>query len=481
MTEVKRHYEDLEASSSPVLDSPSEDAKRQMKPGRKLLENEPKSKRTAQNRAAQRAYRERKERKMKELEDKVRALEDQNVRINTESDFLRAQVSMLKNELTRYRGNGNNGQDSSVLDDFDLPQTVGKLSNPNSSRTNTTNTSSNSSHNRLLDSSDSISDSNNSSANDSSPDTEVSDTLLKTEFPWDQSNGLGNKHNLQLNADKKDYNQIPDLISGSSSSTSPLNENILMDNQNNFEEQLDPFCNKLNEACGTKECPVPKLKQQLYQTQPQHQNQSQQSPNILHSQAPNGERNNSQFGGRYSIGGNSPFSVFNNEHIFDTDNFNFNLSTPGAENDPLSFLNDNNFDINLAFDDSSKSTKSTPLDTLVTEESVYDPLKDEVNTNFNFNEFIKSSLPSEKSPESNNLQAKNAELSSDKSEVVPAPEQTFKCSEIWDRITSHPRYTEIDIDGLCSELKAKAKCSEKGVVVNASDVNGLLAQSAQRR
>ena len=37
--------------------------------------------------AAQRAYRERKERKMKELEDKVRLLEDANVRALTETDF----------------------------------------------------------------------------------------------------------------------------------------------------------------------------------------------------------------------------------------------------------------------------------------------------------------------------------------------------------------------------------------------------------
>lgn len=55
--------------------------------GRKPIDTEPKSKRTAQNRAAQRAYRERKERKMKELEDKVRLLEDANVRALTETDF----------------------------------------------------------------------------------------------------------------------------------------------------------------------------------------------------------------------------------------------------------------------------------------------------------------------------------------------------------------------------------------------------------
>ena len=62
-------------------------------------------------------------------------------------------------------------------------------------------------------------------------------------------------------------------------------------------------------------------------------------------------------------------------------------------------------------------------------------------------------------------------------EIVPAPEKGLKCSEIWERITNHPKYTEIDIDGLCLELKSKAKCSERGVVVNSTDVNQLLEQS----
>lgn len=455
MTDIKRHFDDLEGSESPLMvDSPSlDDAKRQQKPGRKPIDNEPKSKRTAQNRAAQRAYRERKERKMKDLEDKVKLLEDQNVRINSESDFLKAQVEMLKNELVRYRGSAKSSDGSDF--DFDLPQTVGKLTNPNTTHTHT---SHNSSSNRLSDSSDNVSDSNNSngSINDSSPDTEVSDNQYR-DFPW------SNKNNLQLN-------QMPDLVSGSSSSTSPLNENILMENQGSFDEKLDPFCNQLNEACGTKECPIPKQQQQSQQ-QPQPKQQPSKPQQKYSPQ--------SQFGSRQdSLNGNSPFSLFNNEQVFDTDNFNFNLSTPNNDNDPLSFLNDNNFDINLAFDDNSSSTskKVSPIDNLVSEESAYDPLKDQVNTNFNFNDFIKSSLPSTNPNEVNNTPKEEEE-----DLVVPAPEATFKCSEIWDRITAHPRYTEIDIDGLCSELKAKAKCSEKGVVINASDVNSLLAESAQRR
>ena len=98
MADVKRAYSQFDTPSDHV------DKKLHTKPGRKPIETEPKSKRTAQNRAAQRAYRERKERKMKDLEDKVLLLEEQNIKVATESDFLKAQVDMLKQELARYRG-----------------------------------------------------------------------------------------------------------------------------------------------------------------------------------------------------------------------------------------------------------------------------------------------------------------------------------------------------------------------------------------
>lgn len=59
--------------------------------------------------------------------------------------------------------------------------------------------------------------------------------------------------------------------------------------------------------------------------------------------------------------------------------------------------------------------------------------------------------------------------------VVPSRDDgLLRCSEIWDRITAHPKYSDIDIDGLCSELMAKAKCSERGVVINADDVQVAL-------
>lgn len=60
-------------------------------------------KRKAQNRAAQRAFRERKERHLKELESKVEDLEKASESTNHENGRLRAQVERLNNELKEYK------------------------------------------------------------------------------------------------------------------------------------------------------------------------------------------------------------------------------------------------------------------------------------------------------------------------------------------------------------------------------------------
>lgn len=91
------------------------------KPGRKPLTSEPTSvssqctgrcstqaltnvqKRKAQNRAAQRAFRERKERHLKELATKVEDLEKASESANHENGVLRAQVDQLQTELQEYR------------------------------------------------------------------------------------------------------------------------------------------------------------------------------------------------------------------------------------------------------------------------------------------------------------------------------------------------------------------------------------------
>ncbi|KAL6945516.1 hypothetical protein ACO0QE_002976 [Hanseniaspora vineae] len=77
----------------------------------------------------------------------------------------------------------------------------------------------------------------------------------------------------------------------------------------------------------------------------------------------------------------------------------------------------------------------------------------------------------------NNLFKQKLKADEDDNEVVPSTDgDLLNCSEVWDRITTNPRFTNIDIDGLCSELRLKAKCSDKGPVVKEQDMYSLLKQ-----
>ncbi|KAK2627906.1 hypothetical protein QTJ16_002552 [Diplocarpon rosae] len=115
------------------------DEKTLKKPGRKPLTSEPTTKRKAQNRAAQRAFRERKEKHLKDLETKVEDLEKASESANHENSILRAQVEKMSIELREYRRrlsiNGVSGRAPSVIDG--LPPYLAKglgnegLNNPN--------------------------------------------------------------------------------------------------------------------------------------------------------------------------------------------------------------------------------------------------------------------------------------------------------------------------------------------------------------
>ena len=65
--------------------------------------NTPQQKRKAQNRAAQRAFRERKEKHLKDLETKVDDLQKASESANHENSILRAQVEKMSMELREYR------------------------------------------------------------------------------------------------------------------------------------------------------------------------------------------------------------------------------------------------------------------------------------------------------------------------------------------------------------------------------------------
>ncbi|KAG6010684.1 hypothetical protein E4U21_005183 [Claviceps maximensis] len=103
--EKRSHPDDGEDDSSPGNDFKRRESADKMtkKPGRKPLTSEPTTKRKAQNRAAQRAFRERKEKHLKDLETKVEELEKASEATNHENLKLRAQVQQITTELAQYK------------------------------------------------------------------------------------------------------------------------------------------------------------------------------------------------------------------------------------------------------------------------------------------------------------------------------------------------------------------------------------------
>ncbi|KAL3232141.1 AP-1-like transcription factor YAP2 [Nakaseomyces bracarensis] len=77
--------------------------KEKKRAGRKVTDTEAKNKRTAQNRAAQRAFRERKEAKMRALEETIAVLKGMNSKKNGETEYLKRCLVGMIQEVTKYR------------------------------------------------------------------------------------------------------------------------------------------------------------------------------------------------------------------------------------------------------------------------------------------------------------------------------------------------------------------------------------------
>ncbi|CDK24720.1 unnamed protein product [Kuraishia capsulata CBS 1993] len=431
------------------------------KPGRKPIQTEPKNKRTAQNRAAQRAFRERKERKMKELEMKVELLENEKLQMSNESEFLRIQVESLMNELGRIRGKRSI---SDVLPKAPIVDTVAKSSSSD-----------------ISSAASNVSDSPGSdlsSASSATPLSSSNKSTFKFDFPWrekpQQVTG-----SLALTS-RSSKSSVPELAPSTktfstASESSPATNGSMefsatddtfksgLDTVEHFDENVDSFCAQLNTACGTKDCPVPKTLD-YRSTQPSEfskANTLTASNNFLNAPSPMALLSDKQ-----TVGGNDL-------------------------EDPMAFLNNSPFDPMVVFDNNNHNYGSNEftdlfeddlfqnddvVSGLVTEESKYDA----------FGSLYQESAAVTTANLQNLNQTKvqvpeNMDDDLSDNDVVPAEPNLVKCSEIWERITTHPRFSELDIDGLCSELKQKAKCSEKGVVITNRDVAQILDNAHSQR
>ncbi|EED21020.1 bZIP transcription factor AP-1/Yap1, putative [Talaromyces stipitatus ATCC 10500] len=434
------------------------------KPGRKPLTSEPTTKRKAQNRAAQRAFRERKEKHLKDLETKVEELEKASQNANQENGLLRAQVERLQVELKEYRkriswlsgGNGlstmaamssMNSRNLSNLNNndfyFDFPK-FGDLPGKHMFSNNGQNKQ----------------NSNSPSSTGVSPTAQASDygrnsLNSKNLSKAAKVNGLTNGQSAyatQLSASSAASNTdspsaSSDSQHGQSSSigTSPepsLNSpNVGKPGDSSFDfygneattryggiDGEKSFCEKLGMACGNINNPMPAVL-----------NKNNDNTQLLGQLQPAAADQSLSFDWLAQQNGGSFDPVLFNDYREPQDAV--------LSQDFGAFFNDA-FplpDLGSPFADPSEVTD--PKDPGVAK---------------------KDNAPSGQKPD-------------DEDEVVPGEDKTqiMSCTNIWDRLQSMEKFRngEIDIDSLCTELRTKARCSEGGVVVYRKDVDDIVGRA----
>ncbi|KAI9759566.1 MAG: hypothetical protein M4579_002232 [Chaenotheca gracillima] len=493
------------------------------KPGRKPLTSEPTSKRKAQNRAAQRAFRERKEKHLKDLEVKVDDLEKASEAANHENGVLRAQVDRLQTELREYRrrlssnSNGvtrsppapnaknnssNRGFDANNFK-FEFPRFGGPAggptfnngqlpAQPNKKPTPTQNTKSYSMPGAFGRTNGQQGVSPNARGNGS-----VGNLNAFANYSGD-IDGLADLFSPSVlgsvtRSPESDYmNRGQGLPAanqnnrGGSESSSGQGRTPPSQSESNGTTMTSPTASSVSHNGPTSSCGT--------SPEPSHQSPAAQKPleNGLKAHpddcgcsgmpadatGPQAEfcKNLAQACGNQSNPVPPALSMPN-------DTSATLAKTPGSEMNSIDWLaqqNGGQFDPVLfgEYRDSQDTLASADFGTFFNE--AY-PLPD-LGSPFGENTMQEQPIPKKDFIEEMDAKANNEE---EQDEVVPGEDTSkmLNCTKIWDRLQTNASFKngEIDVDNLCSELRKKAVCSETGVVVGDNDLEGVLAGLPNRR
>jgi len=419
------------------------------KPGRKPLTSEPTTKRKAQNRAAQRAFRERKEKHLKDLETKVGELEKASDAANHENGLLRGQVQRLQMELREYRkrlslnsgglnrspplANGFssmlNNSNSNFSFDFPrfggLPGTQLLDNGPLSSKTKSASVSSITPARQ------------NSNGANVSPATNYRSSFTNSPDPLVNSPATnGAQRNQSVNG-FSGFNTAPNNTNrGSTDSSGTPQSRVFQFNSGSSTHSDSPSSstspsNNQDSSCGTS-------------PEPSHMSPGQPRDSIADG---------------YVCHGNS--------EVLDT----AKSSTPQLNGIDY-FANQNGGQFDPALFGEYRDTQNAIVgDGDFTGGFFNDAF---MNTGYG-SPFHFGDTPAVQKP---NPLEEIERIQDGEDEVVPGDDinSMLNCHKIWDKLSSRPDFKDgtIDIDNLCSELRAKARCSESGVVVDHKDVEAAL-------
>lgn len=329
--------------------------------------------------------------------------------------------------------------------------------------------------------------STNNNTNTSTPSMNWLDNILYNDDMLNQQ--LTNK---EVNNINKDFTEFDTNSTPSNLNPSSRYDSNLLTNEFNFDDQFDEqvtdFCVRMNQVCGTKQNPIPKkslsIASSASNTPYSNLTPSVNGINITIPSSVDSSKKPS-FGALSLNNSNNPFGdvPFINDSLAFQMETNDLLTQEQKQNEKTEISKQfaNRFDSPDFFrtPDTNQTSNSSVFDQFLQDDDEEDSAVERDPLDALINEETSSSqVETLKNKETNLADLPVVEDDDDDSNsIVPSKDgDLLKCSEIWDRITAHPKYSDIDIDGLCGELMAKAKCSESGVVVNASDVQLALTK-----
>ncbi|RUS27775.1 transcription factor PAP1-domain-containing protein [Jimgerdemannia flammicorona] len=420
-------------------DTKSQDGQEQKqgpkKPGRKpltttptsLSNSDPKQKRKAQNRAAQRAFRERKERYVKELEERIKELESSH---NASSSVLQAENQQLKSLVQKLEAENYVLKGANFTFDFPIQKAHLKLGNlavvSDSAKISQEDETTVPARDPWTPPS-----SNESDSQDSEPASPVSSGAYGSPDPIHAyTDDSSPQSDMQKSSPAMpSVFAFDDEVSGSSHPTPPSSgcEKTMKDGAS--------FCDKLEEeVCGPSVSAVDQLLSEPIFDNTGALNASISNANLIPIIG-NGTGTTS-FHERSAL-----FTEFRDPSLY---------HNTFAESVPIPPLFQDDLD-----DYGTYPPMLTPRDEVKTE-----PLGG-------------GTVSGEFAPTPANAQRFQHIPHQD---TLDPEKKLISCTKVWETISEHPRFEEFDVDELCSALKAKAKCSGHGPVVAEDALKEVLAR-----
>ncbi|KAI5464632.1 AP-1-like protein [Mariannaea sp. PMI_226] len=431
--EKRSHPDDEDDSSTPGKDPKRRESTEKVpkKPGRKPLTSEPSS---AQNRAAQRAFRERKERHLKDLETKVEELEKASEAANHENSLLRAQVERMTSELNQYKqrvsvmtntkslqrektsfGNAAVSNLKDVNFQFEFPK-FGMLPGPPANKPQKSGSLPTSPHQL-----NTATNHSSSFSNGDSPQTQLKDDVVKFNGVFSPSMSSSTTGASRASMDSANFS-----VNGATSSPSASSHS-----------NGGP-----SSSCGTS--PEPFI-------------QSPMGFKPIETLTTIGEEHS-------SIPSGNSVSHFSNVDLSST-NFDWLAQQNGGQFDPQLF-----------------GDYREPQENVLSNPSFDDFFNDAIDTDF-FTPYNMAPSPNVSKTGSGAPVKKNLidEIDAQQNSMDDEPlrkQQNMNCNDLWERLQSCPKAQtgEFDLDGLCQELTKKAKCSGSGPVVGETDFDSILSK-----